>query len=142
MNTYEVANAQDHDSTAAPFLLASAKGFTGHSEAAAGAAGLTEAIFLAAHARAAPALHLRHLNPHVAGVLGGAVTAKRPAAILRGGADPVPSGVPCCRDLAFAMLRHCLDVHVHAQWRLKAWTNGRSRVSVRPQVNAMDWTWC
>ena len=80
------------ESASQPFLVATAKGFTGHSEAAAGAAGLTEAVLLLTHARAAPALHLRHLNPHVAGVMGAGSAGRRRIAVSRAGADPVPAG--------------------------------------------------
>ena len=54
-----------------PFLLATVKGYTGHQESGAGVAGLMEASVLVQHAVTAPALHLRHLNPHVHGALAG-----------------------------------------------------------------------
>ena len=60
------------------------KGYTGHQEAGAGVAGLTEALNLVSHSSIPPALHLRSLNPHVVAVLhGGAV------GIARGGPAPV-----------------------------------------------------
>ena len=83
---------QAGETASKPFLLATAKGFTGHSEAAAGAAGLTEAVLLLTHACAAPALHLRQLNPHVAGVIGSGGVGTRSVAVSRAGSDPVPSG--------------------------------------------------
>ena len=64
------------------------KGHTGHSEAAAGVAGLMEAAMLAYHACTAPALHLRTLNPHVAGL----VANSQGASIARGGPYAVPRG--------------------------------------------------
>ena len=54
-----------------PFLFATVKGFTGHQESGAGVAGLMEASLLVQHAAAPPALHLRHLNPHLHGALTG-----------------------------------------------------------------------
>ena len=52
-----------------PFLFATVKGYTGHQESGAGVAGLMEASLLVQHAAAPPALHLRHLNPHLHGAL-------------------------------------------------------------------------
>ena len=52
-----------------PFLLATVKGYTGHQESAAGTVGITEAVQVASRKAMAPALHLRHLNPHVYGAL-------------------------------------------------------------------------
>ena len=90
--TMERCPAMQAGNTASqPFLLATAKGFTGHSEAAAGAASLTEAVLLLVQARAAPALHLRHLNPHIAGVIGVSSAGARSVAVSRAGADPVPT---------------------------------------------------
>lgn len=77
---------QEGKQRATPFLFATVKGYTGHQESAAGAVGLMEAIQVAQRAATAPALHLRHLNPHVHGALQG-----HSVAIARGG----PSGVPC-----------------------------------------------
>ena len=57
--------ARDQRLAGPAFLLATVKGYTGHQESGAGAAGLMEAALVAQHAAAAPALHLRHLNPHV-----------------------------------------------------------------------------
>ena len=104
---------QDGKLATQPFLLATAKGFTGHSEAAAGAAGLSEAVLLLTQARAAPALHLRQLNPHVAGVIGASGRDGRSVAVSRAGADPVPTRVHRAPDaivnsLMMSLLRcHC-----------------------------------
>jgi len=50
-------------------LLATVKGYTGHQESAAGAVGLVEAIQVATRQSMAPALHVRHLNPHAAAAI-------------------------------------------------------------------------
>jgi acyl transferase domain-containing protein/NADPH:quinone reductase-like Zn-dependent oxidoreductase/acyl carrier protein/thioesterase domain-containing protein len=52
---------------AEPFLLATVKGYTGHQESAAGTVGICEAMQVASRKAMAPALHIRHLNPHVHG---------------------------------------------------------------------------
>ena len=70
------------------FVLATAKGYTGHQEAGAGVAGLMEASLLIQHAAVPPALHVRHLNPHVHGALRG-----HAVAVARGG----PLGMPSSR---------------------------------------------
>ena len=68
------------------FLFATVKGITGHQESGAGVAGLMEASMLLHGGMVPPALHLRHLNPHVHGALAG-----HAVSIARGG----PYGVPC-----------------------------------------------
>lgn len=67
------------------FLFSTVKGLTGHQESGAGVAGLQAASLLVQAASAPPALHLRHLNPHVHGALTG-----HAVSIARGG----PYGVP------------------------------------------------
>lgn len=69
-----------------PFLLATAKGYTGHQEAGAGVAGLMEAALLVQHAAVQPAVSLRILNPHVHSALQG-----HAVSIARGGPYGVPS---------------------------------------------------
>lgn len=54
-----------------PFVLSSIKGFAGHSEAAAGAVGVLEAVSVMVQQALAPALHVRQLNPYVAAPLQG-----------------------------------------------------------------------
>lgn len=68
-----------------PLALATIKGFTGHQEAASGVANLLAAAITAGMARMPPAVHLRTLNPLVAGALAG-----QPTCIARGG----PAGMP------------------------------------------------
>ncbi|KAK9863861.1 hypothetical protein WJX84_009188, partial [Apatococcus fuscideae] len=63
-----------------PLALATIKGFTGHQEAASGVANLLAATITASMARMPAALHLRTLNPLVAGALAG-----QPTRIARGG---------------------------------------------------------
>ena len=72
-----------------PFLLATVKGYTGHQESAAGAVGLMEAGQIVQLAGTAPALHVRHINPHVHGIL-----SRHPVSIARGGTYGVPSYAP------------------------------------------------
>ncbi len=67
------------------FTLATVKGFTGHQESGAGVAGIMEAALLVQHASVPPALHLRHLNPHVRAPL-----AAKAVAIARGGPHALP----------------------------------------------------
>jgi 3-oxoacyl-(acyl-carrier-protein) synthase len=69
---------------ASPLTLAASKSHAGHAEPAAGIVALLHVALAAASAAAAPILHLRSLNPHVAGVLDGAggVTIARQAAPL------------------------------------------------------------
>lgn len=52
-------------------MLATVKGYMGHQESAAGAVGLVEAMQVINRSCMAPALHIRHLNPHVYGALRG-----------------------------------------------------------------------
>lgn len=68
-----------------PLALATIKGFTGHQEAASGVANLLAAAITAGMGRMSPAVHLRTLNPLVAGALAG-----QPTCIARGG----PAGMP------------------------------------------------
>ena len=77
-----------------PFLLATVKGFTGHQESGAGVAGLQAAALLVQAAAVPPALHLRHLNPHVHGALAG-----HAVSIARGGPYGVPSAAPAAAAL-------------------------------------------
>jgi len=72
-----------------PFLFATVKGFTGHQESGAGAAGLQAASVLVQAAAVPAALHLRNLNPHVFGALAG-----HAVSIARGGPYGVPAGQP------------------------------------------------
>lgn len=53
------------------FVLSTIKGYAGHSEAAAGAVGVLEAASVMLQQALAPALHVRQLNPYVAGPLQG-----------------------------------------------------------------------
>ena len=62
------------------------KGYTGHQESAAGAVGIVEAVQLVSRRAMPPALHLRHLNPHVYGAIG-----RNSVMIARGGPLGVPS---------------------------------------------------
>lgn len=73
----------------AAFLFSTVKGITGHQESGAGVAGLQAAALLVQAAAAPPALHLRHLNPHVHGALAG-----HAVSIARGGPYAVPSARP------------------------------------------------
>ena len=68
-----------------PLALATIKGFTGHQEAASGVANLLAAAITASSGCMPPAMHLRTLNPLVAGALAG-----QPTRIARGG----PAGLP------------------------------------------------
>jgi 3-oxoacyl-(acyl-carrier-protein) synthase len=54
-----------------PFVFSSIKGYAGHSEAAAGAVGVLEAVSVLMHQALAPALHVRQLNPYIAAPLQG-----------------------------------------------------------------------
>ncbi len=81
-----------------PFVLASVKGYTGHQEAGAGVAGLLEAAALLGQRQLAPALHLRRLNPYVAGPLAGhsayvSRAGLAPLAQLGGAESPLVFGV-------------------------------------------------
>ncbi len=69
----------------APLALATIKGFTGHQEAASGVANLLAAAITAGSQSMPPAVHLRTLNPLVAGALAG-----QPTRIASGG----PAGLP------------------------------------------------
>ena len=69
-----------------PLALATIKGFTGHQEAASGVANLLAAAITAGTARMPAAVHLRNLNPLVAGALAG-----QPTRIARGGPASMPA---------------------------------------------------
>lgn len=74
------------NSSIRPFVFSTIKGYAGHSEAAAGAVGVLEAVSVMVQQALAPALHVRQLNPYIAAPLQG-----RHAVINQGtGLAPVP----------------------------------------------------
>jgi len=83
-----------------PVALATVKGYTGHQESGAGVAGIMEAVMSLGHAALPPALHIRHLNEHVAGAVNGR---KRAVAIARGGPFGLPSSSGTSPQLVFGV---------------------------------------
>jgi 3-oxoacyl-(acyl-carrier-protein) synthase len=78
--------AADSSSSRPAFVFSTIKGYAGHSEAAAGAVGVLEAVSVMMQQALAPVLHVRQLNPYVAAPLQG-----RNAVINRStGLAPVP----------------------------------------------------
>lgn len=87
---YQLAQAgstADSSSSSRPaFVFSTIKGYAGHSEAAAGAVGVLEAVSVMVQQALAPALHVRELNPYIAAPLQG-----RNAVLNRStGLAPVP----------------------------------------------------
>lgn len=70
---YQLAQAgSTADSSSRPaFVFSTVKGYAGHSEAAAGAVGVLEAVSVMVQQALAPALHVRELNPYIAAPLQG-----------------------------------------------------------------------
>lgn len=129
------------------FLLATVKGYTGHQESAAGAVGLVEAVQVATRQSMAPALHVRHLNPHAT-----AAIRENKVSIARSGPMSVPQDA---RDMligvssfgaqgtnAHALIQGCVHTRVlEAQtaerlpWKLE-------RMWVTPKIGSMlDMAW-
>lgn len=140
------ARSQQAQQPRRPFLFATIKGSTGHQESGAGVAGLMEASRLVQGAAAPPALHLRHLNPHVHGAL-----AAYAVSIARGG----PFGVPRSQGGGAALLvgvssfgaqgtnAHALLAGSSAEAVISSWSAGsppawrRSRCYVAPAVQQL-----
>ncbi len=69
-----------------PLLLLGSKTLVGHSEPASGLTGVAYALQLLKQRSAVPVLHLRQLNPHVAGVISGVGPLSRTLAVPRAAA--------------------------------------------------------
>jgi acyl carrier protein len=104
--------AQEGQPRAAPFLFATVKGYTGHQESAAGAVGLVEASQLVQRLAAPPALHLRHLNPHLHAPL-----ARQPVSVARGGPYGLPTALPDGRLLVGVSSFGAQGTNAHALLR-------------------------
>jgi 3-oxoacyl-(acyl-carrier-protein) synthase len=126
------------------FVFSTIKGYAGHSESAAGAVGVLEAVAVMLQKALAPALHVRHLNPYIAGPLH-----SRNAVINRSsGLAPVPlwqdravqgagaAGAEVAMGVssfgAQGTNAHAILGHSHS-WALQRGTSGASGSSAQQQ---------